>query len=364
MTTFELTTYPAGELRRFTTEVFVRLGVPEADAQIAARVLQESDLRGIDSHGVARLPQYVKWLKGGFSNPTPRIQVLRQTPSTCLVDGDGGLGIVVGPRANQMAIDKALDVGLSFVSVTNSNHFGIAGYYTVEASRQDLIGMAMSNATAQVAPAQSMQPMLGTNPISISIPTGSPRPFVLDMATSAVAYGKIEIAHRIGNKIPIGWAIDNQTGEPIQDPGKVVGSSYAMLPVGSDPDHGVHKGYGLSAVVDIISGVLSGAMWGPFCPHFTYPETTHEQSQGRGLGHAFGAIQLAALTDVDRFKKEIDRWIEVFRTATPAPGFDEVLVAGDPQWREFDRRIEHGIPLVPKVVESLAQISREIGIPL
>ncbi len=362
MNTSSLPLYSSQLLRQFIVDVLTHFEVTSNDAELAADVLTTSDLRGVDSHGIARLPNYVKWLHGEFVNPQPEVRLVRETPCTGLVDGDGGLGIIVGPRANKIAIEKASNLGMSFISVFNSNHFGIAGYYALEAAKRDLIGMTMSNATAQVAPAQSVQPMLGTNPMAVAIPANKERPFVLDMATSAVAYGKIEIAGRVGKEIPLGWAIDNRTGEPIHDPHQVNGKTYAMLPLGSTKELSVHKGYGLSSIVDILSGVLSGAMWGPFCPHFTYPEWTREKTEGRGLGHVFAAMKIEAVADTETFKSEMDSWIKVFRESTTAEGFDEVLVPGDPEWRAFDKRSEEGIPLVPKVVEGLKKISKDTGI--
>ena len=204
----ETRSYPIEQLSEFSERVFRHFGVPEADARQAADVLAASDLRGIDSHGVARLHTYFDMLTLGRINPRPEIRIVRQLPGTATVDGDNGLGLVVGPKANAIAMEKAEAVGSGWVSVRNTNHFGIAGYYPLQALKRDMIGWAMTNSTKLVAPLWSAERMLGTNPIAIAFPGKEEPPIVIDMATSAVAYGKIEIAMRKGQPIPDGWAVD------------------------------------------------------------------------------------------------------------------------------------------------------------
>ena len=207
-----------GTLQGWVASVFRQLEVPAADATLAAEVLAAADLRGIDSHGVARLPTYVAMLQLGAINPRPALSIVRQSASTATVDGDNGLGLVVGPKANDIAMDKAATAGTGWVSVRNTNHYGIAGYYALQAVGRGLIGWSMTNTTAIVAPLWGAEARLGTNPISIGFPAGAEPPIVLDMATSAVAYGKIEIAARKQEHIPQGWAIDS-AGNPTLDPG-------------------------------------------------------------------------------------------------------------------------------------------------
>ena len=213
----ETSSYPIERLREFSTRVFLHFGVPEADARLAADVLATSDLRGIDSHGVARLHTYFDMLAFGRINPRPDLRVVRETPSTATVDGDNGLGLVVGPKANPIAMEKAHAVGSGWVSVGNTNHFGIAGYYPLQALKRNLIGWAMTNSSKLVAPIWGAERMLGTNPIAIAFPGLEEPPIVIDMATSAVAYGKIEIAMRKGRPLEDGWAVD-QNGLATHDP--------------------------------------------------------------------------------------------------------------------------------------------------
>jgi LDH2 family malate/lactate/ureidoglycolate dehydrogenase len=266
MAEVETKVFPVEALREFSTRMFIHFGVPKIDAAQAADVLASADLRGIDSHGVARLHSYFDMLALRRINPLPEIKVLRSTPSTATIDGDNGLGLVVGPHANRFAMDMAERFGSGWVSVQNTNHYGIAGYYVLKALDRNLIGWAMTNSTKLVAPLWGAERMLGTNPIAIGFPGKEEPPIVIDMATSAAAYGKIEIACRRGEPIPEGWAVDGE-GRDTTDPHNMVEGG-ALLPLGSDRDRGGHKGYGLAIMVDVLCGVLSGANWGPFTPPF------------------------------------------------------------------------------------------------
>src|SRR5438445_68371 len=231
--------FPPEQLFEFSVRVFRHMGVPEEDARTAATVLQAADLRGIDSHGVARLHTYFDLLQAGRIDPKPTVTSVRESPSTATVDGGNGLGLVVGPKANAIAMEKALAVGSGWVSVRNTNHYGIAGYYVLEALKRDLIGWSMTNATKTVAPLWGAERMLGTNPLAIAFPGLEEPPIVIDMATSAAAYGKIEIARRAGKSIPLGWAID-RSGAPTTDPNAMIEGG-AQLPLGSDRDGGSRR---------------------------------------------------------------------------------------------------------------------------
>ncbi len=350
------------ELQDFSVSVFRRLGCSECNAALGAEVLAESDKRGIDSHGIARLHIYVKWLSRGFAPANPAVQVIRETGSTALVDGGGGLGIMVAPVANQICIKKTQENGTAWVSVRNSNHFGIAGYYTGQATEKNLIAWALSNATSQVAPARSSQPMLGTNPFSVGIPVPGSFPIMIDMATSAVAYGKIEIAQRQKGRIPMGWGLDSN-GDHTTDPSELGGDQpYSMLPIGSVPDHGVHKGYCLSALTDILSGVLGDSGFGPFGPHFMLPEISPTPLYGKGLGHLFGAFQVEAITDLAEYSDRIQAWISLFRAATPVDPELPVLIPGEPEQAAIADRTANGVPLNPEVVSTLQKISTDLGV--
>ena len=258
--------FPVDYLRSFCTEVFIHFGISAADAQQATDVLAKSDLRGIDSHGVARLHTYFEMLELGRINPKPNIKIVREKASVATVDGDNGLGLVVGPKANEIAMEKAEQYGSGWVSVCNTNHFGIAGYYPLKALERDLIGWAMTNSTKLVAPLWGAERMLGTNPIAIAFPGYKEPPIVIDMATSAVAYGKIEIALRKKERIPKGWIIDKD-GRDTMNPQDMIDGG-AQLPLGSEREMGGHKGYGFASMVDILCCVLSGANWGSFALFF------------------------------------------------------------------------------------------------
>ena len=358
----ESTLFPPEQLFEFSVRVFQHLGVGEEDARTAATVLLAADLRGIDSHGVARLHSYFDMLRLGRIEPKAKVTIVRESQSTATVDGGNGLGLVVGPQANAIAMEKADANGSGWVSVRNTNHFGIAGYYVLEALKRDLIGWAMTNTTKLVAPLWGAERMLGTNPIAIAFPGLEEPAIVIDMATTAAAYGKIEIARRAKKPIPTGWAID-RNGASTTDPNTMIDGG-AMLPLGSDRDRGGHKGYGLAVMVDVLSAVLSGANWGPFVPPFALRQEIPTRSVGKGIGHFFGALRIDAFIDKDEFKRQIDDFIRTLRKTRPAPGTAGPLIPGDPEREAEAIRGREGIPLVTAVVDELRDISRQTGIPL
>jgi L-2-hydroxycarboxylate dehydrogenase (NAD+) len=353
--------FPAEVLRKFCMDVFVYFGVPQKDAETAANVLGLADIRGIDSHGVARLHTYYEMLSLKRINPTPKIKIIRERKSICTVDGDNGLGLVVGPFANEIAMDKAADYGSGWVSVCNTNHYGIASYYSLEALRRNMIGWSMTTSTKLVAPLWGAERMLGTNPISIAFPSAKYNPIVIDLATSAAAYGKIEIAKRKGQPIPKGWIID-KNGKMSTDPDDMINGG-ALLPLGSEREVGGHKGYALSAMVDILSAVLSGANWGPFAPPFALRQEIPGRSVGKGIGHFFGAMEIDGFMDINEFKKRIDEWIDVFRNTVPVNASQPVLIPGDPEHEEEAIRSKEGIPLIRPVIDDLLDISSHTRIP-
>lgn len=353
--------FPIEALREFSTRVFRHFGVPNEDAAQAADVLASADLRGIDSHGVARLTSYFDLLNEGLINPTPKIKIVRSTASTATIDGDNGLGLVVGPQANQIAMDMAEKVGSGWVSIGNSNHFGIAGYYVLKALERDMIGWAMTNSTKLVTPLWGAERMLGTNPIAIAFPAKEEPPIVVDMATCAAAYGKIEMARRRGEAIPEGWGI-NKYGLDTTNPDDIVAGG-CLLPLGSDRERGGHKGYGLGIMVDVLSAVLSGANWGPFAPPFALRQELPARSVGKGIGHFFGALRIDGFIDADEFKRQMDDFIRTFRATKPAPGTDGPLIPGDPERDAEKLRSKQGVPLITPVVEELRAISKKTGIP-
>jgi L-2-hydroxycarboxylate dehydrogenase (NAD+) len=355
--------FPLERLREFAVRVFERLGVPAADAGQAADVLIAADRRGIDSHGVARLKAYCDLLAAGRVQPRATTTTLRETPSTAAIDGGNGLGLVVGPKANEIAIEKALAAGSAWVTVRNSTHYGIAGYYALAAAERGLIGWSMTNAARAVVPPGGAERMLGTNPIAVAFPAGDREPpIVIDFATSAVAFGKIQVAMRAGQRLPEGWIVDAD-GKSTTDPAALAAGG-AMLPLGGDVERGGHKGYCLGALVDLLCGVLSGANWGPFVPPFLMGQhAVPERSVGAGIGHVFAAMRVDAFIDPAEYRKRIDDWIRTFHGTRPAAGGDGVLVPGDPERRAEAKRAVTGVPLPPAVVADLATVSERVGVP-
>ncbi|GAB1445505.1 Ldh family oxidoreductase [Flammeovirgaceae bacterium] len=348
-------------LLHFTIEVFTHFNIPRDHATLAANILALSDIRGIDSHGVARLYSYVGLLSEGLINPNPKIRIVREKKSIATVDGDNGLGLVVGHYANEMAMDKSEKFGSGWISVCHSNHYGIASYYSLEALKRDMIGWSMTNTTKLVAPLWGAERMLGTNPIAIAFPGLKEPPVVIDLATSAAAYGKIEIAKRHQEDVPSGWIIDKEGGLSTQPEDMINGG--ALLPLGSTRDLGGHKGYALASMVDILTAVLSGANWGPFAPPFALRQEMPSRSVGKGIGHFFGAMEIDGFMEVQEFKKRIDEWISVMRNTKPAKGTGGVLIPGDPERMEEIKRKKDGIPLNASVIADLKTISEQTGIP-
>jgi len=348
------------QLFDFTKTVFESIGCSKEHAATATKALLSADLRGIDSHGVARLSGYVRLWEAKRVNATPEIKVIHETPSTAVVDGDSGLGLVIAPFAMQVAIEKAKQVGTGWVSVQNSNHFGIAGYHAMMALEHDMIGMAMTNASPLVAPTFSTDKMLGTNPICVAAPAGIEPAFVADLATTTAANGKLEILQRKNLQTPDGWVQDKQ-GNASNDP-HALKTGGALLPLGGDKEHGSHKGYALGAIVDIFSGLLSGANYAPWVPPFPAYVPMPAQQPGKGIGHFLGAMRVDAFRPAADFKKDMDHWIQGFRTAKPVAGHEKILVPGDPE-REFELiRMNEGIPLLEQVVSDLQSIAEKFNI--
>jgi LDH2 family malate/lactate/ureidoglycolate dehydrogenase len=338
-------------LRAFTQNIFLAMGCSEEHATLSADVLLQADLRGIDSHGVARLVGYVRLWEKKRINTTPNITIVHQTPTTATVDGDAGLGLVVAPFAMRLAIEKAEQYGSGWVSVRNSNHFGIAGYHALMAVEKDMIGFAMTNASPLVAPTFSNERLLGTNPMCYAFPAGKYPPLVVDMATSAAANGKLEIAQRSGKQVPEGW-IQDASGNYTTDP-HALKKGGSLLPLGSDREHGSHKGFGLSATVDILSAVLSGANYGPWVPPFVAFLEPPNDPVGLGIGHFVGAMRVDGFRPVDEFKANLDNWITRFKSASTIDSSQKVIIPGEPELEAETERKQNGIPLVDAVVNDL-----------
>ena len=353
-------TIPYDQLRQFAVAVFRKMNCPEAEAQLAADVLLSADLRGIDSHGVARLSGYVRLWEAKRINANPKIKVVHETISTAVVDGDSGLGLVVAPKAMEIAMQKAAIAGTGWVAVKGSNHFGIAGYHAMMALQKDMIGIAMTNASPLVAPTFSVERLLGTNPICVAIPADKQPAFVADFATTTAANGKLEILQRKNKEAPEGW-IQKKDGSTSINPNELKDGG-ALLPLGSDREHGSHKGFCLGAWVDIFSAVLSGANYGPWVPPFVSFLAPPADPVGEGIGHFFGAMRVDAFRPAAEFKAHMDNWITRFRSAKTAEGHDHLVIPGDPE-REFEAiRMKAGIPLVEKVVEDLRVVGESLGV--
>jgi LDH2 family malate/lactate/ureidoglycolate dehydrogenase len=257
-------------------------------------------------------------------------------------------------------MEKAEKVGTGWVSVRNSNHFGIAGVHAKMALDKDMIGMAMTNASALVAPTFSIERMLGTNPVAVAIPAGSEPPFVADMATTTAANGKLELLQRKGAGTPEGW-VQDEAGRPSTD-AHILKKGGVLLPLGSDREHGSHKGYALGSIVDIFSAVLSGAAYGPWAPPFPAYVPMPANPPGTGLGHFFGAMRIDAFRPADEFKQNMDTWIRRFRQAKTAPGHNRVLIPGDPERETEAIRRQQGIPVTDTVVEELITLAEKMGV--
>ena len=338
------------KLMRFVQTAFEKLGVPAADAQIAAETLVSADLRGVDTHGVIRFSPhawYVKWLSDGSMTAKPNIRIISETPSTALLDGDRGMGMVIGHRAMKLAIEKAKQSGIGMVGVRNSRHYGMSAQYAMQALAHDMIGIAMTNAGRQVVPTFGREARFGTNPMCFAVPADKELPFVLDMATTTAAAGKLELAARLEKTIPVGWAL-NEKAEATQDP-RVAQKARRLLPLGGSRDSGSHKGYGLAVLVEILCGVLTGTL-------------TALNADQDPRGHFFGAIRVDAFRPVTEFKRDMDRLIRELKSTPPIEGQKRVYVAGEIEFETSEERAERGIPLLPSVLKGLREVSEQLGV--
>ncbi len=353
--------FSASQLQKLCEEVFTAIGYQPEQASKAANVLVTADLRGIDSHGVARLSGYVKQWELKKLNANPQIAIVHETPSTATVDGDSGLGLIVAQEAMHIAIEKAKNVGSGWVAVRNSGHFGIAGYHAMLALPHDMIGICLTHATSLSAPTYSLEKMLGTNPIAVAIPALEEDAFVADLATTTVAYGKLQILQRKEQEAPLGWAQD-EAGNPTTNP-HAPKEGGSLTPLGSDELHSSHKGYCLAATVDILSGVLSGANFGPWVPPFATAGSTSERqpSVGIGTGHFFGAMRIDGFRPAEDFKRDMDIWIRAFKNAKALPG-KRVLIPGEPERLAEAERLKTGIPLLKKVQEDLHSLAEKLKV--
>jgi LDH2 family malate/lactate/ureidoglycolate dehydrogenase len=352
--------YTVDYLQAFTEKLFQKIGCSVEDAFTIAEILLAAERRGISSHGMIRVKDYYQMWQKGRINIHPNIKVIREMPGTAVVDGDGAFGMVAAKRSMQLAIDKAKQAGTGWVTTQNSSHFGIAGFYSMMALEQDMIGIAMTNANPLVAPTFSKSRMLGTNPIAVAIPAGEQPPFVADFATTPIARGKLAIKGKKGESIEPGFVQDAK-GKPSTDP-EVIKQGGAILPLGGDRLHGSHKGYCMNAIVDIFSAVFSGANFGPFVPpQVPYLDPPKTQT-GKGLGHFFGAMRIDAWQEKETFKKRMDQWIETFRQSESAEGQPPVMIPGDPEREMENHTQKEGIRLLEAVQNDLHEVAKELGV--
>lgn len=352
------------KLSNFCKEVFISLGVSDIDAAITTDVLIAADLRGIASHGTARLVRYVKGLKQGMMNPACKETILKETMTSLVTDGNAGLGQPVSYRTMKKVIEKAEKAGMCFAAVRNSNHYGIAGYYSMMALEKDMMGISLTNSAPQVVPTWGITALMGTNPISVAIPAGKEKPYVLDMSTSVVPMGKLEVYNRKEQKLPLTWAVDPQ-GLSLDNAELGLENILnrrggGLLPLGGiGEENGGHKGYGLSLLVEILSGVLAGSAFSDM----TYPKDDSGSPLPSGIGHFFGAVKVDIFQEMSLFKSDMDLLINKIKDSKKASGQERIYIHGEKEFEQTIINREKGIPLHAKVIESLQSIGRECEVP-
>jgi len=347
--------YRPADLKEFMVEFLKKLNVPVGDAEIAANILLEADLRGVDSHGIIRLNSYYgNRLRAGMIDPSTSFQVLQETPSSLSIDCANGLGQVVSFKTMQRCIEKAKTANICMATVRNSNHYGIAGYYAMMALPDDMIGISFTNSQPLVAPTHGRTAVLGSNPIAVAVPCGTQQPFVLDMATSIVPIGRIAVFEKSGKLIPEGWGIDRQ-GVVTNDP-TAVSHGGALLPLGGIDEMRGYKGYGLALLVDIFCGVLAGASFGS---NVGLPQ---DLSRTTDIGHFFAAIRIDAFRPLDDFKRDMDHLLTMIKESPKALGEDRIYIHGEKEFDTAARNAKAGIPLSANVIDSLIKDAFEIGI--
>lgn len=348
--------YDYQDLHDYVVRFFTHLGVPPEDARIVADVLLSADLRGVNSHGIIRLYNYYgDRLLTGRTNPLSPVTTVRESPVTLALDGGNGMGQVVAHQAMQRCLEKAKTAGAALVTVRNSNHYGIAGYYAMMALPEDMIGISLTNSQPLVVPTYGRTALLGTNPIAVAVPAGTERPYVLDMATSIVPKGKVSVYSKAGQALPEGWGVDSQ-GQISTDPDAVLEGG-ALLPLGGSDMMRGYKGYGLSLLVDILCGVLSGAA---FADRVGKPSSANP---GSNVGHFFAAIHIEAVRDLPGFKADMDSMIRLLKEAPKAEGQERIYIHGEKEFERAERYRQNGVPLLEAVIAALKEAGEKAGVP-
>jgi LDH2 family malate/lactate/ureidoglycolate dehydrogenase len=339
----------AGQLEVFIARALETVSVPRDDARIIAELMVRADLNGADGHGVFRLPQYVRRIKGGAVNIKPNIRIEREAPGMALVDGDNGMGHLVMRFATEKAIEKAKRAGVAWVGVKRSNHAGPASLYASMPIAHDMIGLYLAVGNANhLPPWGGIDMLLSTNPIAVGVPAGEEPPIVLDMATTVAAYGKVKTKMQRGEMMPEGWMIDRE-GRPLTDPRRA--DEGFLLPIGG------YKGYGLALVFGLLAGTLNGAAMGRDVVDFNHDDTTPTNT-----GHAIVAISLSAFGDVAGFKQRVDTLIRDIRGSRRLPGVDAIRLPGEQSHAKREERMRLGIPLPDPLRKSLNQLAADLGI--
>jgi LDH2 family malate/lactate/ureidoglycolate dehydrogenase len=353
---------PAETVRAQILAIFDAWGMERALARTAAEVMIETDLAGVDSHGVSMLMDYDDYRRRGKLNLKAKPKVMRETPVTALVDADAGLGHPAAVMGMQLAVEKARKMHVGVVTVVNSHHFGAAGYYAAMASKEGLVGMVTSaTRTVAVVPTRAKVPVLGTNPIAFAAPAKRNAPFLLDMATSSAANNKIKVYGLNGRQIPQGWVLD-EAGTPVPDPDSALEILYktkkgGLTPLGGTPEMSSHKGYGLALMVHILGGTLSGAS---FSPIRVRTQKDHEPDR---LGHFFLAIDPKAFRCDGAFEEDLDAVIDVLHGTPPIDPAKPVLVPGDPEAKARAERLRDGIPIPDSLLKKLQQVCDNSAVP-
>jgi LDH2 family malate/lactate/ureidoglycolate dehydrogenase len=347
-------------LLEFTKNVFLKMGCNEKDSAIIADVFLAAELRDHASHGMIRIKDYFELWKAKRINVNPNVRIVHESSSTAVVDGDNAVGMIAARKSMEIAIEKAMRAGTGWVATRNSNHFGIAGYYSMMALENDMIGICLTNANPLVAPTFSVSRVMGTNPIAVAIPAGKQPPFVADFATTPIARGKLAIAEKKGEKVAFGF-LQDAAGNPSDDPA-ILKTGGSMLTLGGDRLHGSHKGFCLTAIVDIFSAVFSGANFGPFVPPSVAYLPVLEKKVGHGTGHFFGAMRIDAFQPASEFKAKMDEWIETFRSAKPSREERHVVIPGDPERIATERIMREGINIVHAISRDLSDIASQLGL--
>ena len=353
---------PVNTLRSFIRDVLLKAGVPADDAEVCADVIIESDKRGIESHGIGRLKYYYERIKAGQHQVVTQFEVVKESPATAVVDGHHGMGMVVGTRAMQMAIDKAKVIGLGCVVVRNSTHYGIAGYYPTMAVQQGMIGMSVTNARPSVSPTFGVQPMLGTNPIAFGAPTDEEFPFIYDAATPITQRGKIEVLARAEKPIPVGWVI-NQNAESMTKPDETLAAlgnqSASFLPLGGFGElMGGHKGYGLGTMVEILSASLQS---GTYLLGLSGVSPEGKPQPFR-VGHFFLAINIEFFVPLEEFKHTTGNILRDLRNSKKAPGQPRIYTAGEKDYEMTNLTAIRGIAVNPNLQKEIQFLQKELGL--